>query len=61
MEQTSTSKETLQKLRQQAKSEADKERLAKLFADRNPFDDAGLLSKLFFSWTEPILGFAKDN
>jgi hypothetical protein len=61
MEQTSASKEALLKLRQEAKSEADKERLAKLFADRNAFDEAGLLSKLFFNWTEPILGFAKDN
>lgn len=61
MDQTSASKEALLKLRQEAKSEADKERLTKLFADRNPFEEAGLLSKLFFNWTEPILGFAKDN
>ena len=35
--------------------------MSRVFADRNPFEEAGWLSKIFFNWTEPVLGYAKTN
>ena len=55
------SKEALLKLRKEAKSDVAKERLTRLLSDKNAFEEAGLFSKLFFNWTEPILDFAKEN
>lgn len=28
---------------------------------RHPLDSSGFLSNLFFSWLNPLLGFAKSN
>lgn len=43
------------------KAEADKERIANLWKDKNAIEEASLFSRIFFSWTEPILQYAKNN
>lgn len=43
------------------KAEAAKERISNLWKDKNAMEEASLWSKMFFSWTEPILQYAKDN
>jgi len=53
--------ESLLEEQKKAKAEAAKERMDKRFKGKNPFEEAGLWSKMFFKWTEPVLAFAKDN
>ena len=53
--------QSLLEMQKEAKAEADKERLLKMFKDKNPFEHASLWQKMFFKWTEPVLAYAKEN
>ena len=51
----------LKEEQKQAKAEAAKERIKNMWKDKNAFDEAGLWSRMFFNWTEPMLKYAKEN
>lgn len=59
MEDTST--QSLLDMQREARAEANKEKLTKLFQDKNPFENASLWQKMFFKWTEPVIAYSKDN